>query len=289
MGRPACKQIGHELKYRADNTGRYCVTCSREKAKDRKPSDRREELIKRLSSIEGHCKDLFAKVQKRADARFDLSVEFLIQLWHSQNGRCAITDYPLDIQKGTGRKFNSPSLDRINPAAGYVQTNVRFLCDGVNMMKGTLSDAELRVWCHRVLKGLDCSSTIFVPNYNTVADLIDRLIVCTNKLSFFENKKRETQRELNTILNHPDFDWQEKVQVLQDAIVNWDNNSRNECETRNILKREIDRVLGEVIAAGEYKTLPDNRTFSAPPKSTADLLAEQCELGTTLYERLSNR
>ena len=30
-----------------------------------------------------------------------------------------------------------------------------------------------------------------IPNFNTFADIVDRLAVTTNKLAFFENKKRE--------------------------------------------------------------------------------------------------
>lgn len=127
----------------------------------------------------------------------------------------------------------------------------------------------------------------YVPNLNTWADLVDRLIVCVNKLAWFENKKREAQRELNQTLNHPDFNWEAKVEQLRYDIVEWDNKSRNECEVRNILKREIDRVLGEVIAAGEYKPLQDNRTFSGPPRTVSDILAEQCEeIGKSTWVKL---
>lgn len=113
----------------------------------------------------------------------------------------------------------------------------------------------------------------FVPNLNTWADLVDRLIVCVNKLSWFENKKREEQSK-----SAPDTA----------LVAHWDNLSRNECEIRNILKREIDRVLGQVIESGEYKTLPDNRTFSAPRKTVADILAEQCEeIGKSTWDKLN--
>jgi len=100
-----------------------------------------------------------------------------------------------------------------------------------------------------------------VPNYNTFADAIDRLAVTTNKLAFFENKKRE-----ESMKDNPD----------NDLIVHYDRLSRNECEYRNLLKRAIDDILSEIAATGEYKTLKDNRTFSAPPKSVSDLIEEIC-------------
>lgn len=128
----------------------------------------------------------------------------------------------------------------------------------------------------------------YVPNLNTWADLVDRLIVCVNKLAWFENKKRESQRELDRLIaKGEDMDTVDRMLL---DIAMWDDKSRNECEVRNILKREIDRVLGLVIAKGEYQTLRDNRTFSAPPKSVADILAEQCEeIGKSTFEKLNGR
>lgn len=119
---------------------------------------------------------------------------------------------------------------------------------------------------------------IYIPNFNTFADIVDRLAVTTNKLAFFENKKREeSQRE------NPDTT----------LIANYDKLSRNECEYRNLLKRAMDDLLTEIVSTGEYKTLKDNRTFSAPSKSISDLIEEICYIQANnvkkeLIERLEN-
>jgi len=105
---------------------------------------------------------------------------------------------------------------------------------------------------------------IQIPNFNTLADLFDRLIVCINKLAYFENRKREEQDKSDAFKDY-------------ERIVDWDNASRNECEIRNLLKREIDATLVRIMESGEYKVLPDFRTFSAPKKTVADILAEQCD------------
>lgn len=103
-----------------------------------------------------------------------------------------------------------------------------------------------------------------VPNFNTLADVIDRLIVTVNKLSFFENKKREESLKENPNL---------------ELIVHWDRLSRNECEHRNALKMELNNILSEIVKTKHYETLPDNRTFASPPKSVAELLEEMCYTG----------
>ena len=115
-----------------------------------------------------------------------------------------------------------------------------------------------------------------IPNFNTLADLFDRLIVCTNKLAYFENRKRE----LNADGCVPD-------ETTLAHLAYWDRASRNECEIRNLLKREIDAVFTQAIESGEYKALPDFRTFTPSGKTIADLLAEQCaEIGQRTQDKL---
>ena len=98
-----------------------------------------------------------------------------------------------------------------------------------------------------------------IPNFNTMADAIDRLIVTVNKLAHFENQKRE-----ESLKPQPDIE----------LLAHWDRLSRNECEYRNLLKREIDNILMEIVKTGKYEVLPDNRTFAAPPKSVGEILDE---------------
>jgi hypothetical protein len=100
-----------------------------------------------------------------------------------------------------------------------------------------------------------------IPNLNTLADVIDRLIVEVNKLSYFENKKREEHA---------------KWEVDEEMIAHWDNLSRDCCEYRSMLKNEINRLLAEIVETGEYKTLKELRTFRAPTKQVSELLAERC-------------
>ena len=101
----------------------------------------------------------------------------------------------------------------------------------------------------------------YIPNLNTLADLIDRLIVEVNKLSFFENKKREEQMK------------RERDHV---KIANWDHLSRDCCEYRSMLKNEINKLLSEIVKSGNYETLSELRTFRKPGRTIADLLADRC-------------
>lgn len=115
-------------------------------------------------------------------------------------------------------------------------------------------------------------SKIYIPNVDTLADLIDRLIVEVNKLAFFENKKREEHSK-----NNPD----------PSLIAKWDNLSRDCCEYRSMLKNAINERLVEICETGEYRTLREVRTFRGPKKSVVDLIADRCwEIGEALKDRL---
>ena len=114
---------------------------------------------------------------------------------------------------------------------------------------------------------------IKIPNLNTFADLIDRLIVEVNKLSYFENKKREEHAKK----------WPDAL-----AVAHWDNLSRDACEYRSLLKNEINNMLTAVCDSGEYETLKEIRTFRPGENTVADILAEKCELAPNFIEEMMN-
>jgi len=88
-----------------------------------------------------------------------------------------------------------------------------------------------------------------IPNVNTVADIIDRLIVEVHKLAYFENQKR---------IEHG------KEQADAQKIAEWDNKSRDCCELRSILKRELNTAIEEFVCTMQYTSRAEARTFRAP-------------------------
>lgn len=104
------------------------------------------------------------------------------------------------------------------------------------------------------------NKTKLIPNLNTLADVIDRLIVEVNKLSYFENMKRQEHA---------------KAEPDSNMIAHWDNLSRDCCEYRSLLKNEINRVFTQVVLHKEYRTLNELRTFRSPPRNVADLLSDR--------------
>ena len=108
-----------------------------------------------------------------------------------------------------------------------------------------------------------------IPNVDTLADCLDRLIVEVNKLSYFENKKREEHSKKDKNL---------------EMIAFWDNKSRDCCEFRSLLKNKINEIMSEIVESGEYKTLHEARTFTPPKERLSDFLAKRCEeIGNLTY------
>jgi hypothetical protein len=89
-------------------------------------------------SLKGRLVELLRSAKRRAKKRslnFNLTLEFLEALWAVQNDRCAVTGLILNIPQttnnGKAQPF-SPSIDRIDPAKGYTEGNVRIVCYVVN-------------------------------------------------------------------------------------------------------------------------------------------------------------
>jgi hypothetical protein len=87
---------------------------------------------------------LIATTRTRARKRglaFDLDQHRADIQARIDRGACELTGEPFDLSPG--RKFNSPSLDRINPARGYTHDNVRVVLNLVNAALGDWGEATL--------------------------------------------------------------------------------------------------------------------------------------------------
>ncbi len=58
-------------------------------------------------------------------------------------GKCEVSGYPLRLTAGK-QDYNSPSLDRIVPSAGYVYSNIRVVCFAMNAAMGNWGSEKTR-------------------------------------------------------------------------------------------------------------------------------------------------
>ncbi len=140
---------GEEIRSR--NRARYHANPERYRAMGRashaKHREQRASVVAakfQKQRLETPWRSLLASRQTHAKQKglpFDLTEEWAIARW---TGECEVTGIPFLLgQRGTGPKPYSPSIDKIDPCLGYIQSNCRFVIHAVNALKGTLTDAEM--------------------------------------------------------------------------------------------------------------------------------------------------
>jgi len=86
---------------------------------------------------------------------FNLTLQYLINLYEEQEGLCAITNVPFCFKthgtKNVANK-NTISLDRVEPELDYTKGNVRFVTFQVNCAKGFYTDEDFFEMCSNAIR-----------------------------------------------------------------------------------------------------------------------------------------
>lgn len=73
---------------------------------------------------------------KKRNISFDITIEYIWDLFLEQNKMCALSGLPLDFTYGRNHHYKgTASLDRIDSSKGYVKGNVQWVHKDVNWMK----------------------------------------------------------------------------------------------------------------------------------------------------------
>lgn len=86
---------------------------------------------------------------------FNLTLEYLKQLWEEQKGICPYTGIQLCLAEYKANHNNpiyTASLDRIDSSKGYIIGNVQFISTAINYMKNTMSHKETINFCKIIAK-----------------------------------------------------------------------------------------------------------------------------------------
>ena len=120
-------------------------------------SPHRQHTCGRKSLVWKGCGDIighhFAHIRNQAKIRsleFNLTIEYLWELFKNQNQKCNLTDLPLSF---VSNKIQSrtASLDRIDNDKGYIEGNVQWIHKDINYMKRTLSQTRLIDYCRLII------------------------------------------------------------------------------------------------------------------------------------------
>ncbi len=102
---------------------------------------------KLVSIIRLRLRDAKERIRKYNQIESNIDVDFLLQLYKNQGGKCAYLGTRLSLEK---KQNKSISLDKIEPSLGYIKGNVQWVCWVVNRAKGDMTNEHFFAMCQRV-------------------------------------------------------------------------------------------------------------------------------------------
>lgn len=134
-----------------------CAASHNNKIREINLSDR---WIEHLNGIRPNRRDEFTpfrytmKCVKQRTKEYDIDLQYLKELWESQQGVCPYTNLSLVLPEEDYTKDQDittrASLDRIDSSKGYIKGNVQFIATPINYMKNTMSDQQTRSFLKRI-------------------------------------------------------------------------------------------------------------------------------------------
>ena len=109
---------------------------------------------KKKGDLKYFIKDLFFGAKNRAKRKnldFNLTIDFLLNLYVEQSGKCALTGIKMRHTILEGKIKTNISIDKIDATKGYIETNVQLVCSIVNTMKSDMSLEDLKYYCTLIL------------------------------------------------------------------------------------------------------------------------------------------
>lgn len=126
----------------ADGYHSWCKECC--------TSGNERSRAKKNSTIEGRAKIFLYNAQKSAAKRkqtFLLTVEDIVECWHTQWGVCAYSGRQMTLEAG---QLTTVSIERIDSAVGYTPENTILVCQAINRMKSDFGFEDFYNLCRDV-------------------------------------------------------------------------------------------------------------------------------------------
>lgn len=132
------KKVSGEPKYNS-----WCKKCVSEKQSSYHKRTWGEEKLKytcfkRTKSVRSYLSYLKAKALNRKKGD-NIDIEYLVDIWEKQNGKCALTGWDMTMILGEGIVQTNCSIDRIDSSLGYIEGNIQLVCRIVNVSKNNTS------------------------------------------------------------------------------------------------------------------------------------------------------
>jgi len=128
-------------QYQATTRDHYHNRGGKAQLKARYEKNPRIFLSKQLSGIRSRSKKPGPHDPKDPNRRmWDIDIDYVMDLWESQNGCCALTGISMIHKFG---ELKSVSIDRIDPEQGHVKGNIQLVCKFINIGKRNHTNADM--------------------------------------------------------------------------------------------------------------------------------------------------
>lgn len=134
--------------YLVDGRSKQCRNCSFDKQS--------EKAFTGYEDLSGTYYNILHNNAKKRDLVFDLTIDYLYDLFVEQGGKCALSGLDITLNKyyirelRTKKISQTASVDRIDSNFGYTQGNVQWVHRDINFMKGCLSKEDFVHLCQLV-------------------------------------------------------------------------------------------------------------------------------------------
>jgi hypothetical protein len=107
----------------------------------------------------GRLKDEFSNFRehmrriRNRDKVYDITVEYLKEIWDNQNGICPYTGIKLILKDFSNKKIDPlflASVDRIDSNKGYVKENIQWVSAPINYLKSNLTHFQVIEMCRKI-------------------------------------------------------------------------------------------------------------------------------------------
>jgi len=148
----------HADKVKKHNNDYYHKNAEKCRERQRKYQEKVETA--NMESWLTKCMKHARSADKKYDRAFDLDIEFLLGLFKSQNGRCAISNVPLKHKR---KNLFSASIDRIDANGGHTKNNVQLVCQAMNLAKREFTNEHIFEF---LMSACDEVNNVDVPDFD---------------------------------------------------------------------------------------------------------------------------
>lgn len=125
-----------------------CKKCESERKREARKKSYNNDVETFFTQLLNGCR---GRARRSKKFNFDLTLEQVVNLYEEQGHKCAISGLDMTTIKGSGHLLLNASIDRINAGKDYTISNIRLICNHINMMRSNLSDEELFNFCKSIV------------------------------------------------------------------------------------------------------------------------------------------